>query len=464
MPIRTAGASRRPSTTANGFSRTNAVLALLYVALALPISACFALATVPYGVPDEAAQFFRAIQVGRLGFLSVAQPGGNAGGSLPEGAIQSFAADGLVHGAGRDRVSAEALAPYASLRWGRRDSPASFSNTAVYGPLFYAPSALAIDFARTAKLTVIETLHFARLVNAFTAVFVSGLAILIADAGLPLLAVLLLQPMTVFLFGSVSQDALIISVSAFVAAWLTRRSSGRDAHWASWIGIGLLLGAVAAARLAYFPIGAVPAIVAWAGVQRRQGMAAAAVAFSCAIGWFVAGVAPLGIATRGGGGLLDGTQMQWLLGHGRADVLVFWHTFQESDRRLQEMVGILGWLDTLLPTWVYVLSEYLMLAALLATIAGPVRHVGSRLLVLLTLAMTFVFIYLALFLSWTRAGAAVVDGVQGRYLIPVAMFGVLLGSRDWERLRLPLAVVIILALAALDTHVALPAVGAHLGG
>ncbi len=457
------GRARRDILSARVFCCSTSVgLALIYLAVALPISLSFALVTLPYGVPDEPAQYFRAIQVGHLGLVSVREAGDSAGGLLPAGAIRSFGLDGLVHGPGHGQASIASIAPYLALPWGNVSAAAKFSNTASYAPVLYLPSALAIDLGRFAHLTVVETLRLARIASALVAVSLSALAIVIVDVGMPVMVVFLLQPMTMFLYGSASQDALIISLSAFLSAWLTRRATGQQASRHSWMVVGTLLGFLVAARLPYAPLAFLPIIVSWTNTQRKHAFVASGIALAIGLGWFLFGVLPLGIATKGGGGLLDGTQMRWLLAHPREGLQVLWNTARDSGRRLDEVVGVLGWLDTLLPHCVYVASETMMLVGFAAAVVGPVRRVWSRLAVLMTLVATTGAVFLALFLSWTQPGADKIDGVRGRYLIPIAIFGALLGSTGSKIIRAILGALTLLVMVFLNVDFALPAMASHL--
>ncbi len=446
-------------------SRPNLVLAVLYLLVAMPLAVRVALVTVPFDMPDEFNHFFRATQIGQGGLVSRSFPGGNAGGALPTAAVEIVGLDHLVHGPGHDRITVDALAPYRAIRWHRGRELIGFVNTAVYGPFLYTPAALAIDLGRVTGMTVIATLRLARLADAVTATALSTLAILIADAGLPLLPPLLLLPMTLSLFASASQDGLLIAGSALAASVLTRRAAGRPAGWLSWILLGLLLGIIATGRLPYVLFAALPVVVSWNGPARRRGVVAAVLAVVVAGGWFLIGVERLGVSTRAGGSLLGGTEMHWLLRHGSEGLLILWRTLLNwPAEQFREMVGVLGWLDILLPPRVYQLTEYALVGALAMTLAGRPDALLTRALVAATILATVLLIYLAMFLSWTRPGAATIEGLQGRYFIPVALFGCLLGRPGIGIGRTAATALFVVWLALVETVVVIPRIAAHLIG
>ena len=448
---------------ASGPGRASRRVALVYLLVALTCSIHLAVTTVPYDAADEPNQFLRATQVGQGGVFALKLAGGDAGGRLPIGVIRSDALDRLVHGLGHDRIARPVLAPYRTIPWGRDDGPVGFQNTATYGPVMYGPAAAAIDLGRRVGWRVLATLRAARVANAVCASALASVAILIADAGLPFLVLVLMLPMTLFLFGSASQDATLIGCGAVVAAWLSRRASGASAGWSSWLGIGAVLGAMAMGRPPYAILAAIFVALTFGRPDRFKGLASAVVTVLLAAVWFVLGIVPLGVPTRAGGSLLDGAQMQWILRHDRVAALVFWRTAIDwPTLRFREFVGVLGWLDIALPERIYRWGAIASVATLAIGFWGPRSGVVRRVLVLSTLLLTVVAIYVALYLSWTRIGAGRIDGIQGRYFTPLAPFLILLGRARPGLVQATAALIVIACSAAVEVAIVFPAVAAHL--
>ena len=83
-------------------------------------------------------------------------------------------------------------------------------------------------------------------------------------------------------------------------------------------------------------------------------------------------------------------------------------------------VGWVGWLAHPLPAWAYIVIPA---AGLLSLIAGEghLRIPATTLLsVLLIAALSAGLTALALYLTWTPVGAPRVQGLQGRYFLPIA--------------------------------------------
>ena len=81
-------------------------------------------------------------------------------------------------------------------------------------------------------------------------------------------------------------------------------------------------------------------------------------------------------------------------------------------------IGVLGWLDTLMPSWYYWMGAAAFLMALVAdrrAMSAPSARItlaGWSAIVAFT-----VFTYISIYLTWMGVGAIDVLGVQGRYLL-----------------------------------------------
>ena len=83
-------------------------------------------------------------------------------------------------------------------------------------------------------------------------------------------------------------------------------------------------------------------------------------------------------------------------------------------------VGALGSLDVLLPKLYYVVAGLILAAALIADLTGPpATSAGARGLLLLVLLVAAALIFASQYLIWTAVGATVIEGVQGRYFLPL---------------------------------------------
>ena len=129
----------------------------------------------------------------------------------------------------------------------------------------------------------------------------------------------------------------------------------------------------------------------------------------------------------------------------------------------REMVGVLGWLNLLVPQplavlWVVALGTAFLGPAVLRR-TRPDRHaVASGLVVMLGITGSVELIYLSQYLSFTEVGARLAEGVQGRYFLPLLPLLAIVFCRREERLLSPPSILAIgtLVAASLGTLFWLP--------
>lgn len=93
----------------------------------------------------------------------------------------------------------------------------------------------------------------------------------------------------------------------------------------------------------------------------------------------------------------------------------------------KQFIGVLSWLTIYLPRWFY----WLYAGALIAAAAcGRVRlKLSEQILLLFGAAASVLAVFAAEYIFWTPVGKLVIEGVQGRYFIPVALLAALPLSR-----------------------------------
>jgi len=451
----------------------NRLLALLYLLLALPLCLRIALLTPPLQAADEAEHVMRAAQIGRGGFIARRAPDGEVGGVLPLSLARLRDSFYALRFRPVAPVGSSLRREAASLAWGGRRGFLSFANTALYPPVFYLPASAALDAGRWLHLRLVPSLALARLFDASLACLIASACILFAGAAPALLAALLALPMTLSLFASCSQDAMLIAASALLAAWLGRQPDGQAiagraraaGSRAGFLAAGVLVGCLGAARPPYLVL-ALLLPLASPPRARRWALGGLCCAGGIALLWIVVGAGPCLTPTRAGGSLLGGAQMGFLLHHPLAPLHIAWRTLlSEGPTLLRETLGVLDWLDVPLPASAYGLI-ILIIAALVAlqATAGLRR---TALPVMAVLLASAALIFGLQYLSWSPAGSPVVEGVQGRYFIPLLLAattllpGSALRPGSAGRLADRASAGLLVLLLALDWHFVPSAIAAH---
>lgn len=343
-------------------------------AAALSIASAWALATPMFGVPDEVSHMVRATAAAR---------GDLDGRPLEGSAARVYRAPAVLVPGGSEPTDAPIIPCYAfnaavdagCLTFtGERADVAVASTTEGYPPVYYLlvgwPSRIIPGLPGLYAMRIASAALFAALVALAVTSIGAGRANAAAHAGLAVA----LTPMAWFLGSSVNPSSM--AIGAATAAWcggyrlVTGSATGGRVMRAAAARFGLPLCLLLLGRrdsLLWAGL-VVLALTGLAGRQRVQVLARS----RPVLGWAAASAVCAAFAasiTAGGGAelvTLDGAS-------GSASA-----AFGAIPRYVQESIGILGWLDTVLPAPAYLLL-HLALGALLAAavVAAPRRVVRT---------------------------------------------------------------------------------------
>jgi uncharacterized membrane protein len=462
----------------------------LLLALGLAGGLLLVFVTPPFQVPDEPAHFLRIYQVATAaaavrradGVLGFEMPE-----SLPR--LADLCVAGLVNHPELHlppgTLGAAWRLPLAPER--RAWLPAT--KLSQHSPFPYLAAAAAVALGRLLALPPLALLYLARLGNLAAALAIAWAAVRIAPVQRWLLALLALTPMAMFLRSSASADALtnalaLLLVACLLALALRRapQHAGADraaALSAAHPGVGAARGTTSAGQeSAPRPAGGGRGVagapisggrVSWLLVTAFL-LAAAKEAY-CLLALLVFLVPPEPLPASAGapwrhaarrraaflwaGGLaalLVGAGLSWWVAHRIATLpapfagvepitqlrgvlaapmhfagLAAADYSQNAEMYAVGFVGNFGWLDTPLPFPLVILWGCLLLAAAVSA-SDPALALAAwqRCWAAAVLAASLLAISLALYLVWTPLGADFVQGMQGRYLLPLAPVAALL--------------------------------------
>lgn len=451
-------------------------LAPLFLLCGAPILLWLALA-VPIGQsPDEFTQAARIDSVRRGEIVGKRRPRGD----FPDVMDAVVMSDPVLLAMGAlfpnnatsqsSHVTIAELERLRALRWSPEPAYFSAPNTAVYPPLLYVPAALGMEAAILRGAGPFFSLLAARLANALLYLVFGTMALALARGIQPVLFAVLLLPMSLAMGASTNQDGPIIAAAVLAAALLSRAPGpfGR----AYWLG-GLLLAAVLMAKPVYLPLAAIMMVAGTVLSQRdmpqrnmpRRLLAMLAVAMPAML-WFVWTRATVAVPFLKGppypaGPLWPGQPGQvFATTDAAANLAVLLHQpslilklpwnalIMHGQSRMIEMIGVLGLLDVVLPVWMYAVWTMAGIAALLACAVPDCSktrtHRIAAFVMIMALLASVILVYITQYLSWTLVGAPEIEGVQGRYFIPLLAFSgfavprICVPGGQWPRLGLTL--------------------------
>ncbi|MFZ2490785.1 MAG: DUF2142 domain-containing protein, partial [Thermoanaerobaculia bacterium] len=294
----------------------------------------------------------------------------------------------------------------------------------------------------------LTTFYAARVANLIVMIALICAAMFVAPRAAWMFATAGALPMTLHLAGSFSPDAFTLGVASLALALAVTTVRFAPARYlAGLIAVTLLL---ALCKPVYFLL---PLIAIWNGNAKGRRVAAAATV-SIAI---LAGVALSGLAASRASfnmrGSIDVDSSRQLSSMARAPLrfaqTVITDYTASHTRYRHELVGRLGWLDVGLPA---PLSNLAQIAFLLAAVtAARVVSAPQRGVALLVILGTLVLIATSQYLVWTAVGATAIEGIQGRYFIPlVAVAAAVVQVIERRKVHAVALVVLFATIGALD--------------
>jgi uncharacterized membrane protein len=406
-------------------ARFSNALPALYIPWSLPFLLTLSLLTPPFQNPDEVNHYLRAVQIARgeligyrlLGPNWVSPP--NSGGHSDPGVIAASEPFAHVKFNQQQQIHKSDFSAVSAMFFGA-DELIGFGNTAAYAPFLYLPSVVAIWIGQAARIPILTTLNLSRAANGIIALLISSLAISLACRTRWVIAALAMLPMTSALYASANQDALIISLSLLLVGIIDRiGAERRGASRVELTAVFLLASLIGLARPPYGVLALLPLAISIGSGRRELWVFLGIV--SCVAAWTIFSMKVTSVNMNGAD---PGIQITHILQHPFDILPIAWRTISEfSENYFREFIGVLGWLDTVLPNW-FVRGAGIALAASLlgvcASTPGPRPWLAFLIAVLGSGA-----IFGTQYLTWTRPLAPFVDGVQGRYFIPLAPVGAL---------------------------------------
>ncbi|WP_297366469.1 DUF2142 domain-containing protein [Acidocella sp.] len=418
----------------------------LFFCCALPVTCLTALLTPPGQSPDEPAHLIRAAGLLHGQIIAHRVTGTDPYTGKPCQVTGVLVDQGLAQASfGADTPFDGHLVFSAANRQALLDQPPShqlifgeISNTAVYFPLTYLPATLGLGVANALGARPYFALISGRLCMAVAYVGLGLLAIYLAAYGEALLLAVLLLPMALFLAGTLNQDGVLLALTCLACALLTRET--RRARLGGLAVLVVVLGS----KQPYILLLAtfLEPLFAKGWLRRLGEVVVAALPVTL---WVVVLAAltlvpslkqpyhPGPLFTGNPALLLDHTDaaanLHILLAQPSRFWTLPWVTNEMFGRdKIPQMIGMLGLLTIQMARPVY----WLWAGALLCAAAGllfttrPAGLAGGRwrdgLFTLTLMFLTYWLLNIVFYLSWSNVGLNWIDGIQGRYLLPMVPF------------------------------------------
>lgn len=436
-----------------------------YLACGSVFGLCLVFIVPPFQVPDENRHFFRSYQVAEFNFFQF-------NNTIPVSLTTFYDKFSIMDFRPYEKTSFREIRSASTIRL----EPSDRITIDVPGLVLpFVPQAAGIIIGRIFKLPPLWLFYLGRITNLIIAVFLVYLSIKTTPILKWIFLLIALMPMTAYLFSSLSYDVLTISLSFLFTAicFNLAFSASEKISKKDILRLFLIAFFLALCKPPYYILAALFLLIP---VKKTGSLKKYLVLFfALAIMVFAASKATgikslfgssqeqveagkvLSIPASPSNGLTEMTQQpdnfdqpktrsvvnmerqeQFILENPLkycqimlSAVFIYWRSFY-----LETFIGTLGWLDLPLPRWLsYSYLLILILTALGIADPGINLETRRRLTGLGVFIAGVVLVETAMYVVWSPVGFPNIEGVQGRYFIPLAplFFLVLINRRlnDW---------------------------------
>lgn len=432
-----------PSPALTGSNRR---LEHLSLALCGVLALAFAIVMPPLQIPDEDGHFIRAYVISRgeyvgRGIPKLPAPIVSFVMRYPEvGEYVKFTPQEIV----RDLAARTVTGPAGSTALGNGDRRHKWVLWAVIGsslycPLVYLPASLGIWMARTLHASPLWMMYAARMFNVLTFVAALAISFRLAPRCRALMTAVALMPMTLQQAGGISGDLVTVAFS-FVGLSLVLHAREHFVSRRFLIVVALVFAMWGLSKSSIWALPLLWLIPASAFKNRRAWLAYIGAASLCMAGALLIwnGITSHNMEALRAARLTEGIDIPANVRLVAAHPLAFARHLLgmvHSNYRveLRQFVGAFGWTKFTLRGWTGLL--YLLLLVLVAATEFSTKPflVWERGVLLLVFLAGAVFVHAAMAVSDTTLCAGNLSGscfdsytgVQGRYLIPFCLAGLL---------------------------------------
>ena len=382
---------------------------LIFAVMALLAGLVLVFVNGPFEAPDEPAHFFRAYQISEGRFFSE-RIDNKAGERLPASIPNTTHTFKKFSSSSKTKVNKELLisALKAPLHEQERIF-VSFPNTVINFPLCYFPQAIGIYAARLVGLSPLKMMYAGRMMSLFCWIILIYIAIMLTPVFKWVMVLAGLMPMNLYLSASLSADTMINACAVlFIGLVLNERFMEKGLMtMGKRVGIGVVAIALSVLKLVYAPIVALIFMVPQSsfGSNRKRVVYVVSV-----LGLSLLAVILCGFEIRRVYVPLNGSNMPLQLAGIFADPWKFLSLLANSIQEqwksyFYSFIGVLGWLDTWLPRWIYVTYFPVIVAA--ALLEPPYKNrvfcLWERATLLAVCLLSFFLICVAQYLTCNKA-------------------------------------------------------------
>lgn len=305
--------------------------------------------------------------------------------------------------------------------------PANVSNTQT---IAYIPSAIIIKIVNIFTNAPVVLFYIGRIVNFIISFLLILLALKVIPKYKKLLLIVVCMPMFIQQMVSYSYDSLLNSCAVLLFAYFIKMYDQKELISYKQLSIYFLLSfLILHIKLPYFFL----SLLIWLipkekfknGLKQKSISIIIFYIITVLLHVLTTKLVAIGNVPDDITGILSGEsskkQLDYLLSNPKNIIKVAYYTFKlKTIGYLQSLIGCFGWLKFNLH-YIYVWCYYIMFGVVVLSLKNVFKDKMQKLYTLILILFISAMIFGGMYLTWTIYQLPYVEGVQGRYFIPVLL-------------------------------------------
>lgn len=366
--------------------------------------------------PDEPAHIFRAYSI-LNGDILLTKHERSVGTEIDKGLIKYLQARGNYIRKHDKKLNTAEEEKINSIRFAKDKEFRGFNTHALYFPASYIPHAIGIGLGKLFNASIFNTICLVRILCLGTIGTLLFFAQKLTAVPLPAF-ILLFMPMSIFQLGSTTTDGIHFALIAFIMSALYKLyKDGYSYKLLTVLNIAIFV--LITHRINFFPIALLPALL-YFKEKNKQYLFGSGIVMLCTLFWIFYAMKTVP-KRESDVGLLR--VMLYYISNPIATLKILANTFQNANLvnfYHNSFVGQLGYLDYKVKQQFIEITYIFLTFTLLLYL--KIKYRIYDVLVMLCAIGIFVLTYFILLVQWTKFPCTtIISGVQGRYLIPIAI-------------------------------------------
>lgn len=380
----------------------------------------------PSQAPDEPVHLYRAYEISTGNMISIKE-NNRIGNHLPKSLLDMLLEidHNKIAMKPEGKVNYDKFKKAFSIKLNPNDTSFyDFGGASVYVPIQYIPQSFGLLIARIFNTSALSAFYLAKFFNFITWIVLVYYSIKIIPYGKEIMFTIALMPITMQQAVSISPDVMIIALSfLFIAHCLKYNKSPETFGKRQKIFISILGISIAVIKIVYLPIILLLLILPKEKFKSKINYYAYLIlSIIISIGltgaWMMYVNSHFTLSSAPFPGVNTTEQIKFAITNPiRYSFIVRNTLVRNLNFYIESGVGIIGWIDTHLPY--SVILSYLITLVLLAFFSETVKDSSKRVLFSIICFFAVILIFSSLYAGWTPVAHPYIDGVQGRYLIPI---------------------------------------------